>query len=172
MRETLLLAGRKAASAILCVPRCQLESSLRLTAAAPAVSSSPERRPHLSVTVCFPALRAVRRRAKAYRHLSGAWLLSRETRISKMLLPEQMKKKKTLVEALEPRRSGTLRHCPETLWRETYCKSDSHTGGPEGLRGNRMSGQKVSDSSSVRTLAACAHSATDWVCFHLVLMGF
>lgn len=64
MRQTLLLAGRKATSARLRVPRCQLESSPRLTAATPAASSSPERRPHLSVTVCFPVLRAVRRRAK------------------------------------------------------------------------------------------------------------
>lgn len=35
-----------------------------------------------------------------------------------------------------------------------------------------MSGQKVLDSSGVRTLAARARSATDRVCFNLVLMCF
>lgn len=76
MRQMLLLAGRKATSAHLYVPRCQLESSPRLTAATPAASSSPKRRPHLSITVCFLALRAVRRRGKPYRPLPCAWLLS------------------------------------------------------------------------------------------------
>lgn len=66
--EADIIAGQeKPASACFHVPRCQLESSaaaLHLTAATPAASSTPERRPHLSVTVCFPVLRAVCRRGQ------------------------------------------------------------------------------------------------------------
>lgn len=163
MRETLLLAGRKAASAP--SSACQhasLESSpRRLTAAAPAASDAPTC-PSLFV---FLPREPSAVGAKAHRHLSAAWPLSRQTRISKTL-PRELR-------ALGP---PALWHTPalspDFVEGRRTVRVIPTPGGPGGLRGNGMPGHKVPDSSGVGTLAARAHSATDCVCFLVGLMCF